>query len=243
MLKLWAWLFPLLLLVHLKGIAQETLLLKDSLPALSNVISFYTQTVKDDSFLNEGREYVGFDKRIVGHPFFGSGSWQTGSIIYKGQLYPDVSLMYDMAAEEVVVHQYTNSFKVKLNKKEVEYFSLSGHQFVRLQTSGSKNISFPEGFYDLLYNGQTPVLVKRDKKVVEEIKNSLVRRSFVQENQIYLKKEGKYFPVRSKRSALRVLRDQKKELRKYLKNHKVKFRKDPENATVKMAAFYDQQKP
>ena len=56
----------------------------------------------------------------------------------------------------------------------------------------------------------------------------------------YIKKDGIYHPIHSKRAALNVFEDQKKLLKKHLRDQRIKYRKAKENAIVQMAIKYDQ---
>lgn len=240
MIRFWFLLISLQSLFQPSGIAQQTSLPDDSPSAFSQTISLYQETIKDDSFLDEGREYIGYTNKIGGHAFFEVSNWETGKIFYKGQLYKNVPLLYDLADEEVVVRQYSNPFKIKLFKEEVSYFSLRDHHFVRIKASDAKGKPMVVGFYDRIYGGETQVLVKRKKNLEEKVDGTVLIRRFVQENQVYIQKEGGYYPVKRKGSVLRVLKDQKKEIRRYLKKNQIFFRKDPESTIVKMVEFYDQ---
>lgn len=223
------------------GLSQEILQTEDSLSAFSHAITIYRETIKEDSFLDEGREYVGINRRIEGHAFFETNYWHNGIIHYKGILYRNVPLMYDIALEEVVARHYRGFFKVKLFNKEIDHFTISGHQFVRAEGNDSKGSPMGGGFYDLLYDGNTQVLVKRTKLVKDIIEQAERKIFYDQENEFYIKKDGKYFPVKRKRSVLRVLKDRKKEVRRFLKANKIEFWKNPESAIVKMTEFYDQE--
>jgi hypothetical protein len=61
-----------------------------------------------------------------------------------------------------------------------------------------------------------------------------------QKNEIYLKKEGKFFSVQSSASVLKALGNNQKEILNHLKKNAIKFKRDPEKATVMMVSYYDQ---
>jgi hypothetical protein len=96
------------------------------------------------------------------------------------------------------------------------------------------------GFYDLLSDGNSRLLVKRRKIIKETITSNELHREFIHKNYYFIEKDGVYNPVKNKRSALKVLSDQKKEIRQYLKKNKIKFRKNRELALVSMVAYYNQ---
>lgn len=240
MIKICSFLFSALLLFGSGALAQEASRQQDSLSSISRTITLYREAIKDDSFLDEGREYVGINRRIGGHAFFETNDWHPGDIVYKGRLYKNVPLMYDIALEEIVARHYRGFFKVKLFTDKIERFSIAGHDFVRIDEADREATSMEGGFYDLLYNGDSQVLVKRKKIVKDYIEQTERKVLYSQENFFYIHKDGKYYPVKKKRSVLRVLKDRKKEVRRFLKKNQIQFWKDPESAIVKMTEFYDQ---
>ena len=55
----------------------------------------------------------------------------------------------------------------------------------------------------------------------------------------YIRKNNTYYSVSSQGSMLTILKDKKKELQQYIRANQIKFRKDPEEAMVKIASYYD----
>ncbi len=230
--------------VPFEVIAQQTAA-SDSLSALRNTVQFYRQKVKDNSVLFQGRQYIGFDNRIEGHAFFLTSEWLEGDLYYKGRHYQQVPMLYDITAEELVVKHYEGLFRIKLFKEQVDHFVLLGHHFVNPMATDTAiadskgRLLLNDGFYELLYKGNSQVLAKRKKIVEESIVEKRIHIEFVQNNFFYIEKDGVYYAVKKKGSVLGVLKDRKKEVRQYLTKHKIKFRKNPEFAIVKMVEFYD----
>lgn len=220
--------------------AQSIVEMEDSIPAVSQTISYYMDRAGDDLFIYEGREYASLNYQVKGHAFFESNNWQEGSLMYKGQFYPKVSMLYDLAAEEVVVKNSGVLFRVKLYKDKVDHFSLLNHHFVNIGPAEAQGTPLVPGFYDRLYNGNVKLFVKRKKTVKESIVNMAQLREFVQKNLYFIEKGGEFYPVKSKGAVLKVLKDQKKEIRRHLKKNKIWFKKNPEEAILTMVEFYDQ---
>ena len=230
----------LVLLFRIPAQSQEVSEMEDLIPALSTAISFYRENIKDDSFIYEGREYVGFHFKIEGHAFFGSNEWQLGDLVYKGQFFRQVPMLYDITAEEVVVRHYGKFFRVKLYRQKIEHFSLLNHHFINISGKDVRGAPMIPGFYDHLYKGSTNFFVKRSKVIKETYINNELHREFIRNDLFFIEKEGVYYPVKTKKSVLRVLEDQKKETRKFLKKNKIKFRRNTEYAIASMVEFYDQ---
>jgi hypothetical protein len=52
-------------------------------------------------------------------------------------------------------------------------------------------------------------------------------------------KEGVYIPLKNQSSVLSAMGNKQKELQEFLKKSNIKFRKDPENAIVRIVRYYD----
>jgi hypothetical protein len=114
---------------------------------------------------------------------------------------------------------------------------LSGHHFIFMGTSTSLNLS--PGYYDLLYNGASEVVVKRSRSVVKRASSQSVETLYEDVDVIYIKSGGSYLPVKNKHSVLKVLKNKTELLKQYLSANKISFRKNKEGSIVKLAAYYD----
>ena len=114
---------------------------------------------------------------------------------------------------------------------------MNGHLFERLREDSSGVIS--EGFYERLHNGNVKVYVKRTKTLTSRAAANELVYTFDERNRIYLFKDNRYYPVKSKKSVLNVLNDKKPEIRAALKSENIVFKKDREHAIVRMTQVYD----
>jgi hypothetical protein len=237
------WLFFILALLFLnlpaEVSAQEKAVVPDSLVALKNSISLYRDRIQYNSFIYEGLEYVGYSDNVIGHPFFESPRWKKGNLYYKGRYYPQVDMLYDIVSDELVIMNYKGATMIKLLKSDISSFSQENHNFIKIDAQEAKNSSLSKGFYDLLYNGDSQVLAKRKKEITQPIAEMRVSSEFVQRDTYYIKKGNTYYQVTNKSSVLRVLKDHKRDVRRSLKADGINFRKNPEQAIVKMVEYYD----
>ena len=74
----------------------------------------------------------------------------------------------------------------------------------------------------------------------EKILDKKVIAQFPAKNFYYVYKDGKYHTVHSKKSVLALFPEEKKELRKELREQKIKFRKQREIAIVTMVSRHDE---
>lgn len=205
-----------------------------------NAASEYFQSLGEQSGIYRGVEYTGFPYRLNnGHQYFETQFPVKGSVYYDGILYKDIPMWYDLVKNQVIV-QYIDGFsEIKLHNELIDYFSIYDHHFVHLGRDKIGNSVLSEGFYDLVYVGKTQVLVKRSKGTLKEVNTGIALTILKQKNEVYLVKEGVYLPVKKQSSVFNALGSKQKEIQEFLRKSNVKFRKDPENAIVRMVRYYD----
>lgn len=116
----------------------------------------------------------------------------------------------------------------------VDAFTFHGHNFARLEPD-SAAATMPEGLYDILYTGNSKVIAKRHKASKKEVAVLV----FSEKDQYYVYKDGQYHAVNSKPSVLKVFRNHRKELSKFLRDNNISFKDDREVAIVHVATQND----
>ena len=235
--------FFLSFLAHTLAFAQintpDTLFVNAAIDQAKNI---YEQTTKSYSRLYNGKEYIEFKKTMpeVGILFFNSEEWEEGSVLYDGELYEHVSMRYDLLEEKLIV-EHKGYGEIELITEKIKYFEIAGHTFIRLTDKlGTKSL-VSQGFYDLIYDGNTRVLVKRWKVAEERVETQMsMILTFKEKNTVYIFKAGKYYPVSSKASVLKVFGDQKSALKKFISKNHIRYRSNREDAIVKIAGQYDE---
>ena len=209
---------------------------------IKNTVSRYYKSLGEQSGIYHGPAYIGYPYQLSnGHQFFESPNLTQGTIFYNGMLYQDIPMWYDLVKDQVVVQTIDSLSMISLHNERIDYFSLLGHYFIKISQDSSSSLS--TGFYDQIYKGKTEVLVRRYKGTLEDVSpDGIFTKILKQKNEIYLKKEGKYFSVLSSGSVLKALGNKQKEILSHLKKNAIKFKKDPEKAIVMMVSYYDQLK-
>ncbi len=203
---------------------------------------YHAATVFSPHLYNGPRYHI-YDSRAKDHQFFLTEEWQQGSVHYDGQLFENIQLMYDIVKGVLVVRHMERSGLVQLQSERISSFSLLKNRFIKIQEDREKGITINTGFYHILYEGKTQVLARRIKDRQEQIENNRVSVYFPEKNFFYIKKDGVYHIIRSKKAALNLFNDQKGALRRYLRENKIKYRKTRELALVQMAIQYDKLRP
>jgi hypothetical protein len=209
--------------------------------AFNNAVILYSTSIGDQSPFYNGPEYFFYDPTIKGNAYFmDMNAFKPGSVYYAGGYYAGVPMLYDLYSDEVAVLLYNHFTKFSLIKQKVKSFDFLDHHFVNINADSLNNGSgIKSGYYDELYNGKTEVLVKRSKSIQTITGTSTLERYFNPSRDFYIRKNNVYYSVSSQGSLINVFKDKKRELQQYVKANQIKFRRDPEEAMVKVAAYYD----
>jgi hypothetical protein len=210
--------------------------------ALNNAKALFQASLGPQSPLYNGPEYYFYDPLIKGNAYFMDiNAFTQGSVFYDGALYKGVPMLYDLYSDQVVVLLYNHFSKFSLLTDRVKGFDFLDHHFININidTISNKTSGISSGFYDELYNGKTQVLVKRSKSIQSNTGTLASERFFSPSIDYYFKKNNIYYKITSQGSLLDVLKDQKKVVQQYIKTSQIKFRRDPEDAMVKIATYYD----
>ena len=226
--------------------AQSQFSQNDSLiesKAYNNAVSQYHAYLKPEPGLYRGSRYHEYAFQLAeGHPFYGDGKAHKGSALYNGVLYKDLTLLFDMVKDEVVIPSPFGAYKLYLMSSQVDSFTIGDHSFILLKDS--LNPMAPRnGFYEQLYKGRVCVLKKNKKLLREDLQLSGVRLYIDSSLSYYIKKGDTYYSIRNKRALSYAFSDKSKELNRFIRQNKLSIRKDMENTLIKVAAWYDAQDP
>ncbi|TSD64915.1 hypothetical protein FFF34_013535 [Inquilinus sp. KBS0705] len=206
---------------------------------IDDIVDSFNKNIGDQSHLYNGPEYTFYDPAIKGNAYYkDDANFLTGRVEYDGFVYKDVSLLYDLNKDVLVLQLPSKVIKLALIKDRVQNFDMDNHHFVNINADTiSKPGSIPSGFYDRLYNGKIDMLVRREKNIQS---TSNAENYFNASTNIYIKKGGIYTKVSGKGDVLDVLKDKKDALKKYIRSNNIKFGDDEELATVRVVSYYDQ---
>jgi hypothetical protein len=204
--------------------------------AVKNTIKFYSKSIQGQASLYNGSQYKEPNRSDNDqHPFFGSDDWVFGTVNYDGEFYDNVPLLYDITADKVVTENYYNADQIALVNEKLNAFTIGKHTFAKI----SHKTLPRSGFYQVLYDGESQVVVRRQKVIREKIVSQTIEIEFDPRYRYFLYKNGAYFQVRTKASVLRVLNDEKTALRQFISRQKIRFKHSPETALQLVAAHYD----
>jgi hypothetical protein len=203
----------------------------------NQVIDYFNRTIADQSEIYNGPGYELYPSANKGSFYFKDKNYTTLSLIrYNGTWYKNVPVLYD-TYHDVMVAALRDSLFI-LNSDKLSDVYLLSHHFIYLNAENRDNLT--PGFYDLLYDGRSQVLVKRIKIIDDHIVTAQTAEIVYEDkSEVYLKKGNRYYLVDSKRSFKDIFADKKKEINQYLKDNKIDYKNDKEGAAAKLAGYYD----
>jgi hypothetical protein len=172
------------------------------------------------------------------HAYFETDDWQPSSIEFDGQWYNNVSILYNVFRDKIITETVNGNFLV-INPIKLNSFILNGRTFKKYIKSEKNNLP-QSGNYELLYGGRTELIAFRSKQIQEKVENQKIYISYEGRNRYYLLKNGRYFSVKSKKSILNVLSEQKVHLKNLIQKNGISFKNNNEQALKHVAEFYDQ---
>jgi hypothetical protein len=201
--------------------------------ALGNTIKYFYANSKSVCTCLNGEEYIASPYSFSeGSPYFLTAEPRGGTLVYDHVFYDSVQLLYDELQNNLVF--VDESHRIMLLNEKVERFSILGHQFVNMEQ---------EGFFQLLYEGNSMVLKKEEKKIRELNSFSAEEKVRVIDTRsiYYLRKGNRLFKIDDEKSFFEVWGNYKKEIKEFIKHNKIKF-KEPDVDYARIAAFCDQLK-
>jgi hypothetical protein len=214
------------------ALTSDSLVLNSSRLALTKL---YDQQLRGTTRLYNGIEFIDpFQRRAIeGFPYFLLDDWQDGSILYDGQLYENVAMLFDIFQNRVIVEHSNTHSKIELVTEKINSFTIADKYFIQLQSPN-------EGFYEQLYWGEIKIYVRHYKTIHEKVDENRKIIEFITKRKLYILKNGIYYQVTSKKSALNVLKEHKSELNKLLNQERISFKNNKEQALRRMGEYFDQ---
>ena len=210
--------------------------------AINNARAVYHQAFGDQKGLYNGGRYTEYLYKFKeGDPYFNMPQPEAGSVLYDGIQYDSVLMRYDEIADELVINYYTE--RIQLLKPKVERFSFFNANFIQIEKDSLSNNLISSGFYNLLYKGKICLFKKEIKTISESTSTNVELQSFVeQKDYYYIKREGKYYSIKSKNELIDLLSDRKNEVKEFMRTNGLNFRRDRQNMLTQTIAYYDRLK-
>lgn len=206
--------------------------------AAQNTAAIYEDFISIHSGLINGSEYSEPPLNDERFPFYKQVDWMSGEVTYNNERYTDVSMMYDLLSDNLIAENPVNGQEIQLVKARVSAFTLDGDRFVNIRSQHLAGLP-EEGFYQLLYDGKSTVMVKHLKIFEEKIEDRLVVFYYKEKRRIYVRIGDSYVKVSRKGDLLKLFGEKKDEVRSYMRKNKVKISRQNPSSFSALVAYYD----
>lgn len=206
---------------------------------VENAESLFNASIQTQSRLYNGAFYPGYAFNVDGSANFQDlNTFVNGSVVYDGFRFNNVPLMYDIYQDKLI--SLLNGYsKFSLISNRVAEFYLNDHHFKYINVIDSTKSVIKSGFYDLIYDGIAKIYVKKIKNMQYSLDKKIVHYYFIPKTYYYIERDQKYSVISGEKSFLSYFNDKKPELKKLLREKKIKFRKQPENAMILIVSYYE----
>ena len=132
-----------------------------------------------------------------------------------------------------------NNNILQLNKEMVDSFTIkfdnSIHHFINIEDDSLTSLN---GYADLLYNGTTALYVRYTKEI-QRLKEGRILENFIQVQNTYIIKDGTVTIIKKKKDLMKLLSDDLKQVKSYIKSNKIRISKTSPQSLVPVLKFYD----
>lgn len=208
---------------------------------LDDAVRVYRQFTGTESPLYNGVDYIAYQLPVTGNPFFNSDQWMDGSVLYHGIQYNQVPIRYDIMRGVVVIRSYDSTTQIILGEAALDWFKVAGHTFIRIAKDSGRGLL--PSYYELLYSGPHEVLAHWSKSLQTTYSGVTAIRNFDLSTRYYIRAGKRFIQVGSKSAMWRIFADKKNQVKADFRKSRIRFRRDPGAAIVRICSFYDRINP
>lgn len=202
-------------------------------------ITSYLNTAGNQAIIYTGREEVKYPTYVLNHPYLDTNEFRIGTLSFDGIIYPNVKMRLNLHTDELAVFSYNNLFSVVLPSERVDFATIDS-LYIYYADPQKETLPFPKGYHVRIFKGKYEVWKRETMFMESKIKDMILEYSFTKKRKFYIYKDGVYHTVGSKNSVLKLFDPGKKrDLKKHIKQHKLNFKKSPDEAIVSVVNYYE----
>jgi hypothetical protein len=203
----------------------------------------YQQNFGNPSTFFSGTEYSFIKTNINGHPYFHSENWQTGDIYIYGRVFYDLEINLDIYRDVLLINHQSNTYNnqaIVINDSSLKGAFFLDRYFINIQSEDADNIQIKKGYYEMVYYDKCIVLVKYRKTIQRKYKFSTdLYDEFMSSTNYYLLCNGKASIINSKKALVKALSKHTKEVKRFIKDTRIKYSNQKLENIIKIVRFYD----
>jgi len=190
----------------------------------------------DDLIMN-GDQYTPSNPKIKGNPFYSKSEFSNGTVYIKGRTYPNLLLNYDILHNDLVVVNNSKSLSIAIiaNHELIDSFYIFNankyrgiNVFVNLNLVIDKTGRF--GYLEQLYKGNKSFYMGYKKRLYSNYSDLTPYGIYSNAiKKLYVLDHGNLVELRGKRAFLKYFKLYKKDLKRFMRKHKIKFKRANSN--------------
>ena len=225
----------LLLSTTLPSLAQES---RPIQTVLGEDIQSYLDKAANYGIIYSGKLEEPYYLTLKNHPYFRTDTFSSGTLCYNGIVYPDIMFRYDLYRDNIYVSHPQFLSNIELNKEKINWVITEDYKIIP-----SKGVNWrgaPDShFLILLHDGAYPVIKTSRLSLLDKINNYSVEYSFSFKDRYHICINSICYPVKNKRSILKLFSDKKRELSQYLKTLDPILKTNPEIVYIELVKQYE----
>jgi hypothetical protein len=202
-----------------------------------NIYQLVNQKYGIDEILVSGKYFENLYVNDLGHPYFLEDEYKKGYLVIHNQKFENLRLKYNIWEQTIVVQYTDNSDSQTAFIPPFEFISefiIDVHKFKKYSF---ENVG--EHFFEELYMGEINCLClwTKDRDKSEHNVTFMAHKFSEPHKKFYLVIDEKAFPLKNKSTLIALFPDHKKEITQYLKAHKIKLYKSPDEKIAELIAW------
>jgi len=192
-----------------------------------------------DDLLINGRRYEPLHVQASGNPYLFENDWRRGTLYIKGRIFNNVHCKYNIEKDKVVINTILHSgvpVQLIINNEYLDSFIIENHSFINVAVL--KTDKETAGYYEQIFNGDFKFLKKHNKTFLNKYNDLEPYGSYSKiRTEYYLYYNSRLFKVFSKKSFLKYFKPYKKEIKKFIRKNRIKYKKASNQDLNKLMIF------
>ena len=206
------------------------------------LIKFTSDAYGVDDILVNGSLYTYSHPVAFGDPFLMGDLFRKGSLFLRGRNFEDVLIKFDVESQKLVLKAYTDSVSyevIVLSDNYIKAFDIEGLFFVNI--SYFLDNTKLQGFYELIYSGDIHFVRSYEKEFLATYSSRYPRGKYseTKSSNFIILNEEKY-KIKSKGDLFKLFPLGKQEIKKFIAQNKIKFRKASNKDFNKLMQYCDE---
>ena len=226
------------------------------------IIQYFDSIYGADNLLINGRIFMYPNYRAKGNPFFFGKDLKLCDIYINNRKFSNLFTNYNIVEDKLILSCKinNNNINIELNNHLIDSFYISYFVFIKIinqnpvtfssnipNTFGSsKKIIFTKkfikiknlGYFENIYEGNYQLLRKYIKSFSDKVSQEHSHGAYTgQKTILYIHRDGEFIDVSNKRKFIKTFSKYKKEIKKFLKENKIKYKDANNIELIKLMNF------